>query len=306
MKKHEIIQQALSKLGGPGSGHHGHKGIPGHRGGSAPSGGGGIAGSTIDYDKESYAQAAEATPLQFAAVRAYTQHPEVNEFLRGQRDKPREPETFVVDDEAYNKWREDHYGRFLPENPRSGWMHDEDPKMPLTINAEYADHYWKSQNQKISPIQIQMKESDIVEGIDSATKPLKEDMVLYRGSLGTESWKLKGGEVFTDKGFLSTTTKFDVTERFGVDFFEIRVPKGTDAVFADAFSKRFPEGNTWRVGKPYYMGTGEVLLSRNLDYKYLGSKDIKGKSVRIFEVHPTGSLGATRQIAPRISKKKYK
>ena len=36
MKRHEI-----RKLGGSGSGHHGHKGIPGQRGGSAPRGGGG-------------------------------------------------------------------------------------------------------------------------------------------------------------------------------------------------------------------------------------------------------------------------
>ena len=43
MKKHEI-----RKLGGPGSGHHGHKGIPGRRGGSAPSGGGGVVGFTRD------------------------------------------------------------------------------------------------------------------------------------------------------------------------------------------------------------------------------------------------------------------
>lgn len=35
MKSHEIIRIALSKLGGPGSGHWGHAGRPGRRGGSA-------------------------------------------------------------------------------------------------------------------------------------------------------------------------------------------------------------------------------------------------------------------------------
>lgn len=34
MKRWKIIEQIL--LGGPGSGHHGHKGVPGKRGGSAP------------------------------------------------------------------------------------------------------------------------------------------------------------------------------------------------------------------------------------------------------------------------------
>lgn len=41
VKKHEIIQTILVRLGGPGSGHHGHAGVPGKRGGSAPSKGGG-------------------------------------------------------------------------------------------------------------------------------------------------------------------------------------------------------------------------------------------------------------------------
>ena len=36
MKKWQIIE----KLGGPGSGNHGHRGVPGQRGGSAPSSGG--------------------------------------------------------------------------------------------------------------------------------------------------------------------------------------------------------------------------------------------------------------------------
>lgn len=36
MKRHEIIRQILVRLGGPGSGHHGHKGRPGQRGGSSP------------------------------------------------------------------------------------------------------------------------------------------------------------------------------------------------------------------------------------------------------------------------------
>lgn len=40
MKRHEIIERALTKLGGHGSGHHGHKGRPGQRGGSAPGMGG--------------------------------------------------------------------------------------------------------------------------------------------------------------------------------------------------------------------------------------------------------------------------
>lgn len=36
MKKHEIIQDALTKRGGPGSGHYGHAGRTGHQGGSLP------------------------------------------------------------------------------------------------------------------------------------------------------------------------------------------------------------------------------------------------------------------------------
>ena len=50
MKTHEIIKRALAKLGGAGSGHHGHKGIPGHRGGSAPKGGGGGFNETAERD----------------------------------------------------------------------------------------------------------------------------------------------------------------------------------------------------------------------------------------------------------------
>ena len=45
MKTHEIIKRALSKLGGSGSGHFGHAGRPGKRGGSASTGGGGGTGS---------------------------------------------------------------------------------------------------------------------------------------------------------------------------------------------------------------------------------------------------------------------
>lgn len=36
MKRYELIQQVLVRLGDAGSGHHGHKGVPGRRGGSAP------------------------------------------------------------------------------------------------------------------------------------------------------------------------------------------------------------------------------------------------------------------------------
>ena len=52
MKKHEI-----RKLGGPGSGHHGHKGIPGQRGGSMSrvSAAGGFMFNPLD--KESLGQA---------------------------------------------------------------------------------------------------------------------------------------------------------------------------------------------------------------------------------------------------------
>ena len=49
MKKHELIEKVL-KLGGPGSGHHGHTGIPGHRGGSASSSSGSIP--TIDMSND--------------------------------------------------------------------------------------------------------------------------------------------------------------------------------------------------------------------------------------------------------------
>lgn len=50
MKKHEIIQDALTKFGSAKSGHYGHKGIPGHRGGSAARGGGGIPSVSEDQE----------------------------------------------------------------------------------------------------------------------------------------------------------------------------------------------------------------------------------------------------------------
>ena len=44
MKTHELIEKVL-KLGGAGSGHYGHRGIPGQVGGSAASGSGGMLGT---------------------------------------------------------------------------------------------------------------------------------------------------------------------------------------------------------------------------------------------------------------------
>lgn len=53
MKKHEIIEHILVKLGGPGSGHHGHAGVPGKRGGSMP-GGSLISTPAVERFKRSY------------------------------------------------------------------------------------------------------------------------------------------------------------------------------------------------------------------------------------------------------------
>ena len=50
MKRWQIIENVL-KFGGEHSGHHGHKGVPGQRGGSAPSSGGGQGPTDVEWAK---------------------------------------------------------------------------------------------------------------------------------------------------------------------------------------------------------------------------------------------------------------
>lgn len=50
VRMHEMCHRLFVRKGGPGSGHHGHKGIPGQRGGSVPRGGG-VGGVTVDLSR---------------------------------------------------------------------------------------------------------------------------------------------------------------------------------------------------------------------------------------------------------------
>jgi len=301
--------------GGEGSGFHGHAGRPGEVGGSQAEPG--VSMSADDYTKKSAQQVENASLLQFAAVRAYTRWPTVNELLRGHRRYPKK-ESYqykgdneqlygtAVDDEAYWKYWREHNGSFPDTyNQTKSGIPD---KLDITSQGQidYIEkHGWKRTD---GPMEVGITETEIIKQIDGAMTPLEEDMVVYRGSIGTEDWTMKQGTVFEDKGFVSTTVNFDVTKNFGVDFFELHIPKGTKAVFADEFSIVFPEDDGITLKEPMYRTIGEVLLERGLNYKYVGTNTVNGQTVDVFEVGPAGSFGKSpsKSLSPKVSQTKYK
>ena len=185
---------------------------------------------------------------------------------------------------------------------------------PVYIELDrYNSQYIKEQGLKAgaeSPVwEVEMKLADQIKYIDEAMKPIEEDTTVYRGSLGTEDWKFKPGDVFEDKGFVSTSVDVEKTKRFGVDFFEIHLPKGTPAVYADMYSEVSPDFDDPSVLRPpRYKGTGEVLLGRGLNYQYVEDKVVNGTTVHVFEAGPAGSFKKQpkKSLSPKVNQAKYK
>lgn len=119
--------------------------------------------------------------------------------------------------------------------------------------------------------------------IDSSLQPLKDDIVVYKGSAYEYYMNTAIGEEYTIHGFNSTTLSdetaqafFDINEKKGLTpcELEIRVPKGTKAVYLGENSKHTFEK--------------EMLLERGLKYKIIGNETIdyfgEKKSKIIMEV----------------------
>lgn len=114
---------------------------------------------------------------------------------------------------------------------------------------------------------------DAIKGLEEAFKTapkLQENLTVYRGITGDIVGKLKKGQTFTDKGYMSTS----LTQRAGSFFafetgalLEISVPKGTKAILP---SKYF--------GRP---GEREVLLDKGQSLRVKSIETVrKGKSAQ--------------------------
>jgi hypothetical protein len=105
----------------------------------------------------------------------------------------------------------------------------------------------------------------------------KHDMHVYR-SLGWHDPEMKPGDIYHDRGFVSTT----LNNHWGTGtghLIHIKVPKGSKALYLNqrSLSKHF--------------GEQEVLLPRNAKFRYEGSEKVKDKYNQEGTLHHMTYLG---------------
>lgn len=85
--------------------------------------------------------------------------------------------------------------------------------------------------------------------------PIPKNMIVYREMSGEPLAGLKPGDVFQDKGFVSTTIKSDLNFAPGASKLEIRVPKGSKGIYIQSISQ--------------YKSEQEMLLNRGSKFKVI-------------------------------------
>lgn len=142
------------------------------------------------------------------------------------------------------------------DHPKYDFNSEDGPNVEYYTSSGYADinNYLRTNGK--DDTQIKEYVSSMDKEISKTKAP--RDMVLYRGTSGVNKFdRLKEGDVFTDKGFVSTTTEVGTVAEF--------MSSATGGAFD---SRPFEKGYVLEMNVP----KGNQVLSVNNYFKNVGSK----------------------------------
>jgi hypothetical protein len=130
---------------------------------------------------------------------------------------------------------------------------------------------------------VSKEDRNEVKLVDEAFKKAKttEPIEVYRGISGDFYSGLKDGDVFEDKGFVSTSTDLDTADNFARGdakaIMKVQVPKGSRAISVDSLS-------VFKKGGAAVRSENEILLDRGGKFKVISIKPGKGNQPKIITV----------------------
>jgi hypothetical protein len=179
------------------------------------------------------------------------------------------------------KERDDYFEEMLLSQRKEGFTEEKYPEFRRAI-GEYESALGYSLNDALRDPQVSEKSfKDTIEFLDKAIEtapPLREEVIAYRGIKGNGLnffEKLTVGDVFEDKGYVSTTIDAGVAQQFGTSgsmyqglAMRLRLPAGSKGIFPSGYKEQ-SEANWDRNA-----GEAEFLLPRGSKFKVTA---IRGK-----------------------------
>lgn len=179
------------------------------------------------------------------------------------------------------KERDAYFEEMLLSQRKEGFTEEKYPEFRRAI-GEYESALGYSLNDALRDPQVSEKSfKDTIEFLDKAIEtapPLREEVIAYRGIKGNGLnffEKLKEGDVFEDKGYVSTTIDAGVAQQFGTSgsmyqglAMRLRLPAGSKGIFPSGYKEQ-SEANWDRNA-----GEAEFLLPRGSKFKVTA---IRGK-----------------------------